>query len=155
MEAHALTSRNIKPAQEFIQENDVHNRSMDDVDLDETEGSDVLYTGRQSTVSRTDTFRDTEVSQADALNTMRIASLSSIVNQPKKDTLMKKLGRAIKDQVQGRKNAKGRTKFVYKPMTEEEVPESSHIPKVVWPQDFRRAFEKRKDQQAEWELHLQ
>ena len=92
---------------------------------------------RESLVSH-QTFTDTEISHSEAMKTMRIQSLSSIVNHPKQETLMKKLGKMVKDNIKGKKHMSSRAKFVYKPMTEQDVPDSLHIPKVNWPRDFTR-----------------
>jgi hypothetical protein len=45
------------------------------------------------------TFRDTQLSEIDALKTMRIQSLTSIVNKPEKKSLMQKLGVMVKNNV--------------------------------------------------------
>jgi hypothetical protein len=74
------------------------NKSMDDIDLidDSQDGEFIeskenipLNSARSSVISTN--FRDTELSHADAMKTMRISSLSSIVNQPKKRGFMKQL----------------------------------------------------------------
>ena len=135
-----MTSRIIRQDSDFIKSSDLVNRSMDDIDLQNSDSDSlpeehVLTTGRQSEKS-SHTFRDTEVSHQSALNTMRISSLSSIVNFPKKESLMKKLGKAIKDQVKGKKHMHTKVKYVYKNLQEKDVPSSLHIPKVSFPKDF-------------------
>ena len=125
---------------------------MDDVDLpgeEENEGDsydeevdsdyfrsngshrEQLNSSRMSNASN-GTFRDTELSEIDALKTMRIQSLTSIVNYPQKKTLYEKLGKIVKNNVQGKKhmNRSSQKKYHYKPLTEKDVPDNFNIPKV-------------------------
>jgi hypothetical protein len=50
------------------------------------------------------TFRDTELSEIDALKTMRIQSLTSIVNHPEKKTLIEKFENLVKNNTLGKKH---------------------------------------------------
>jgi hypothetical protein len=34
----------------------------------------------------------------------------------------------------------GQQKYVYKPLTEKDVSDSQHIPKVEWPRDFNKSL---------------
>ena len=77
-------------------------------------------------------FRDTELSELEALKTMRIQSLTSIVNHPKKDSLISKLGRMMKDNIKKKKLKPGVKKYTYKPMTEKDVSDSHLITKVEY-----------------------
>ena len=58
---------------------------------------------RQSVISgvSTGTFRDTEVGQDEATFLMHGQSLSSIVNNPKKDSMFKKMTSLVKSKVIG------------------------------------------------------
>jgi len=57
----------------------------------------VLNSSRMSYASSQ--FRDTELSEIEALKTMRIQSLTSILNTPKDNSLVKKLGSFVKDNI--------------------------------------------------------
>ena len=123
------------------------NRSMDDVDLGEErkqseelsygseDDDDIdsdyfaasraknntsygLNSARRSNLSNgSSTFRDTELTEVDALKTMRIQSLTSIVNNPEKKSLIKKIESMVKNNTIGKKHMhrKAQKKYVYKP----------------------------------------
>ena len=65
------------------------------------------------------TFRDTELDEFEASNLMKIQSLTSIINNPKNDTLFKQISGFIKS-----------NPMEYRKMTEHSVPESLTLPKV-------------------------
>ena len=100
------------------------------------------------------TFRDTQLSEIDALKTMRIQSLTSIVNKPKNKTLMQKLGKIVKNNVQGKKhmNRASNKKYFYKPLEEKDVSDSFHIPKVNF-KDFERHIGKTTTNANEYNSH--
>ena len=77
------------------------------------------------------------MSELDAYKTMRIQSLTSIVNHPEKETFMKKVGNMMKSNIKGKKHMKKNEKYFYKPMQEKDIPESYYIPKVSYPKDFQ------------------
>jgi hypothetical protein len=118
----------------------------DEVDSDYFRSNDShreqLNTSRMSNVSD-GTFRDRELSEIDALKTMRIQSLTSIVNYPKKKTLIEKLGRMVKNNVQVKKhmNRSSQKNYHYKPLTEKDVPDNLNIPKVGL-KDFEKHIKK-------------
>lgn len=66
-------------------------------------GGDVSARSRQSNISgvSSSTFRDTPVDQEDAGSMMHAQSLSSIVNNPKKDSLLRKMKNMVKQKVTG------------------------------------------------------
>ena len=66
------------------------------------------------------TFRDTELDEADAVNLMKIQSLTSIINDPKSDTIYKQVSAFIKKV----------NKSEFKQLKESSIPESFSIPKI-------------------------
>ena len=82
------------------------------------------------------TFRDTHVDQDDASSLLHSQSLASIVNNPKKDSLVKKLGAMVKSKVVGSTEPK------FKPLKESQVEDSPVIPKVNPQKDFKDYFRK-------------
>lgn len=67
------------------------------------------------------TFRDTEIEREEANNFMKIQSLSSIVNNPKSESLLRQVGTFIKKS----------TVKEYKPLKESRIPESITLPKIT------------------------
>lgn len=72
----------------------------------------------------TGTFRDTHLDQDDAVSLMHEQSLASIVNNPKKDSLVSKMASLVKSKVIGSSQPK------FKPLKESQVEDSTAIPKV-------------------------
>jgi len=77
-----------------------------------------------SVISSTSTFRDTYVDEMDANKLLHMQSLSSIVNNPKKETFIKKVKNFAKHQMQGNGAA------YFKTMKEANVEDSTSIPRV-------------------------
>ena len=84
-----------------------------------------------SSMSKQSTFRDTMVDEEDASSLMHCQSLASIVNNPKKDSLVRKMASMVKSKVVGSKEPK------FKAMTEAQVEDSPAIPKVNPQKDFK------------------
>lgn len=95
-------------------------------------GSETMRS-RQSnmTTGSTGTFRDTHVDQEDADSLMKKQSLASIVNNPKKDSLVSKMASLVKSKVIGSSQPK------FKPLKESQVEDSPAIPKVNPQKDFK------------------
>ena len=76
-------------------------------------------------------------------NGIAIQSLASIVNHPKNESMLKKLGKYVKNGIQGKRHATrtGSKKFTYKVLTEKDIHGSLHIPKVTYPKDFQKALD--------------
>ena len=93
---------------------------------------------RQSNVSgaSSGTFRDTAVGQDDANSLMHGQSLTSIVNNPKKDSLMRKMASLVKSKVIGSSVPK------FKAVKESQVEDSAAIPKVNPQKDFKEYLRK-------------
>lgn len=123
---------------------------MDDIPLDDSEDPEYYmdeynngYQSRRSvnTSNYNTTFRDTDLSEATGMKTLQIQSLTSIVNHPGElNTLSSRVKTAVKNKILGKKYAKKNgPKFFYKPLREQDIPESPFIPKVNYPKDFERA----------------
>ena len=82
------------------------------------------------------------MTEMDAYKTMRIQSLTSIVNHPDKESFMKKVGNMMKNNIKGKKHMQKNEKYFYRPMTEKDIPESNYIPKVSYPKDFSSHFQR-------------
>lgn len=52
----------------------------------------------------TNTFADGNQSELDTLKAMRMQNLTSIVNNPKRDTFLDKLGSAVKNKIDSKRN---------------------------------------------------
>ena len=102
----------------------------------EQDGAQDSQRSRQSTMSSQSTFRDTNVDEADASSLMHCQNLASIVNNPKKQSLVKKMASMVKSKVVGSKEPK------FKPLKESQVEDSTAIPKVNPQKDFRDYFRK-------------
>lgn len=84
----------------------------DDIDSDyfaasgsKNELAQGLNSARRSNISNgSSTFRDTELTEVDALKTMRIQSLTSIVNNPEKKSLIKKIESMVKNNTIGKRH---------------------------------------------------
>lgn len=63
---------------------------------------------------------------------------------------MNKLSKMVKDNIKGKKHMSSRAKFVYKQLSEQDIPDSLHIPKVQWPRDFTRSLEERKNHELQY-----
>lgn len=78
--------------------------------------------------------RGSQMTEIDELKqkSLHINSLTSIVNNPKKDSFMKKLKKVVKNNIQGKKHMhrSANKKYTYKHLTEKDIPDSYHIPKV-------------------------
>ena len=159
-EAHAKTDRKHYSNEVDIIENDEQlNKSMDDVDLDDDEEDkqmqsplcddeyddeidsgyfEQLNTSRRQQLNRTSNVSmnsaGSQLTEIDELKqkSLHINSLTSIVNNPKKDSFMKKLKKVVKNNIQGKKHMhrSANKKYTYKHLTEKDIPDSYHIPKV-------------------------
>eukprot|EP00347_Sterkiella_histriomuscorum_P013600 403364097 len=67
------------------------------------------------------TFRDTELDENDAINLMKIQSLTSIINNPKSDTIYKQVSSFIKKV----------NNNDFKQLKESQIPDSMSIPKIT------------------------
>ena len=76
-------------------------------------------------------FRDTQVDKEEADIMMNCQSLASIVNNPKKESMFKKVKTMLRHQIQG-----GPSPY-YKAMGEKDVEESTIIPIVKAAKDFK------------------
>ena len=76
------------------------------------------------------------VAEEDATSLMRCQNLASIVNNPKKDSLVRKMASMVKSKVVGSKEPK------FKQLSEAQVEESTAIPKVNPQKDFKDYFRK-------------
>ena len=74
-----------------------------DQSVEVPESGNTSARSRQSVISgaSTSTFRDTEVGQDEAVFLMHAQSLTSIVNNPKKDSMLKKMAKLVKRKVIG------------------------------------------------------
>jgi len=52
----------------------------------------------------TNTFVESNYSELDTLKAMRMQNLTSIVNNPKRDTFLDKLGSAVKNKIDSKRN---------------------------------------------------
>ena len=84
-----------------------------------------------SSVSSSSTFRDTLVAEEDASSLMHSQNLTSIVNNPKKDSFVRKMASMVKAKVVGSKEPK------FKALKESQVEDSTAIPKVNPQKDFK------------------
>ena len=101
-----------------------------------SEGGDTQRS-RQSNISTVSgTFRDTCVDAGDANSLMHEQSLASIVNNPKKDSLVSKMASLVKSKVIGSSQPK------FKPLKESQVEDSTAIPKVNPQKDFKDYLKK-------------
>jgi len=82
------------------------------------------------------TFRDTQCDQEDADKLMHMQSLTSIVNNPKKESFFNK----VKNNIKSKLTNKNAEKYDFKPMTEAMVEDSLSIPKVTPKKDFKEYF---------------
>ena len=89
-----------------------------------------------SNMSMASTFRDTQCDQEDANNLMHMQSLTSIVNNPKKESFFNK----VKNNIKSKLTIKSAEKYDFKPMTEAMVEDSLSIPKVSAKKDFKDYF---------------
>lgn len=78
--------------------------------------------------------RGSQITEIDELKqkSLHINSLTSIVNNPKKDSFMKKFKKVVKNQIQGKKHMhrSANKKYTYRHLTEKDIPDSYLIPKV-------------------------
>ena len=108
------------------------------VTTDRSGGGQGSLSARESTMSAmtNGTFRDTNVHQNDADSLLHAQSLSSIVNNPKKDSLVKKMASLVKSKVVGSSVPK------FKKLEESQVEDSPAIPKVNPQKDFKDYIKK-------------
>ena len=99
-------------------------------------GPDTLRSRASNMSSASSTFRDTNVDEEDASSLMHCQNLASIVNNPKKQSLVKKMASMVKAKVVGSKEPK------FKSLKESQVEDSTAIPKVNPQKDFRDYFRK-------------
>ena len=98
---------------------------------------DETFRSRQSNISSASgTFRDTFVDSGDASSLMHSQNLTSIVNNPKKDSLVRKMASLVKSKVMGSTEPK------FKPLKESQVEDNPSIPKVNPQKDFKDYFRK-------------
>jgi len=82
-------------------------------------------------VASTATFRDTFMEEDKAKEIKNVQSITSIVNNPKKESMLKKMTRIVKKKVVGG----GKPSF--KPLKEDQIEISTLIPRVNPKKDFR------------------
>ena len=76
--------------------------SFDQPEMTQSDAGDETNRSRQSDISNvSSTFRDTHIDTDDANSLMHEQSLTSIVNNPKKDSLVRKMASLVKSKVIG------------------------------------------------------
>jgi hypothetical protein len=106
-------------------------------DSHEEEKSSVQSSSFGVSVSSSTTFRDTQIDQLQSDHLMHVQNLSSIVNNPKRKGLLAKAKDLYLKQT-GKKIA-------YRALTEKDVEDSAHIPRVNPQKDFRQYLRQLKD----------
>ena len=88
------------------------------------------------------TFRDTEIEEREASHLMQIQSIASIINNPKSDNFYQQMKSFLnkKDSLE------------YKPMTEDQVPETSALPRIST-KDFKEYFLRIQEPMKAFELN--